>query len=206
MALGWRLPVAALAVVGQSVIGYVTENGKLPEWMPEKLSWLGKLLSAELHFSLWVLILVVVGVGIAGWWFLKRQSLEAKECDERLKLIKNELAIYKEKVSALTENNVELTRQLDARNAQEIESTDRKPLFDIKSIEFRTIAAIAVGINRGMPVTLAYLTNALRASNIEVLAALDTLSLSEFVSSSITGKGRIYKLTAKGRAFIVSEV
>lgn len=68
MEIGWRkvvaLPLAGLVLVGQAVIGYVTENGKLPDWMPEKLSWLGSLLAVELKcrcgflsLSLWVWVL-----------------------------------------------------------------------------------------------------------------------------------------------------
>ncbi|MCA4078857.1 hypothetical protein LD001_26815 [Pseudomonas kurunegalensis] len=210
MGLGWRklvaLPIAGLVLIGQSLIGYVTENGKLPDWMPAKLSGLGGLLASEISLSAWMLILIVVGVGSAIWWFLMFQTITFKGYEERIKLMGDELASCKARTSSLTEKNIELGRQLEARSVQEVKEGESVAEFDVNSLEFRTLAAIAVGVNHNLPVTLSYLKNALKTSNIEALAAIDILSASGLVSSSITGRGRIFKLTAPGRAFIVREL
>lgn len=210
MEIVWRkvvaLPLAGLVLVGQAVIGYVTENGKLPDWMPEKLSWLGSLLAVELKISLWVLVLIVVGMGMVGWWILKSQLLAAKRREERLSLIGNELAICKKQVSAMAEENNELTRQMDVQSFQMVEQRQSEPAFDVQSIEFRVLAAITAGINHGQATTLFYIKSTLNTSNVEAHAAIDVLSALDLVSSSITGKGRIYKLTAKGRKYIVNEL
>lgn len=210
MELGWRqvvaLPLTVLVLVGQSVIGYVTENGKLPDWMPEKLSWFGALLAAEFSLSLWVLVLIVAGVGISVWWLLRWQLLALKERDYRLKLLGNELADCKKKVSAMEEKNVELTRQLVMNSSQKNERGEEKTELDIQSIEFRALAAIAAGINHSKATTLFYIKSALNTSNVEAHAAIDSLLALDLVSSGITGQGVIYKLTAKGRKYIVNKL
>ncbi|WP_409261138.1 hypothetical protein [Pseudomonas putida] len=210
MQLDWRkvvaLPIAGLVLVGQSVIGYVTENGKLPDWMPEKISWLGSVLTIEISLSLWVFVLVVAGGAIAGWWLLKCSKITAKGYEQRLVLMGDEFANCKKQLSAVTDENIELMRQLDAHNSQEVGRKEAKPEFDTQSMEFRALAAIATGINNGVPTTLFYISSALRTSKVEAHAAIDTLSALDLVSSSITGKGIVYKLTAKGRKYIVGEL
>ena len=112
--IGWPLAVAAL--VGQSFIGYVTENGQLPPWMPEKLGGLASWLSTDVSIPVWSLVLILVCVSAVGTLFYKFHSRAPSGVDGRLAEATLLLEASHQRNFGLEESNSLLHQQLHEKS------------------------------------------------------------------------------------------
>lgn len=190
------VPVAVAVVVGQSFIGYVTENGQLPPWMPEKLGGIASWLATEMSLPHWASILIVVCIGGAGALFVRLQSRIAREQQTRLVQMNKTLADMKIHNAVLETASLDLKQQI-----VEMAQTDKPVEPEISLIGFRMLTAIAFHTNTNASATLANVSNVLGVGKVEAHAAIDILTEHGMVVSGVTGHGAVYRFTPKGRAY-----
>ncbi|MGJ7513646.1 hypothetical protein ACSFE6_04830 [Pseudomonas baetica] len=196
--IGWPLAVAAL--VGQSFIGYVTENGQLPPWMPEKLGGLASWLSTDVSIPVWSLVLILVCVGAVGTLFFKFQSRAPSGVDGRLAETTSLLEASYQRNYGLEESNSLLQQQL-----HELREASKKEKLQVPTLSFKVLTSIAIFTDAGIQPLLSHIETSVGGSKVEVHGAIDILSQHKLVQEYGTSHGMMYDFTPKGRAFYLEQ-
>ncbi|CRM76062.1 hypothetical protein [Pseudomonas sp. 8 R 14] len=214
--------IAIVVLVGQSFIGYVTENGQLPPWMPEKLSGIAGLLSTDLAIPLWMLITVLVSLAVAGLLLFRLRLRECPTVDVRLAIAQHKLAEsqqrYLEQDECYSSLQIELyeksqrIRALEVSEAHLNESnaallrqlSELPPAPDdakLPPYAFDMLESLALFANQDVLATLPSISSVMSISNTEALAAIDVLMARGF-STGLSGvRGEYFQLTPAGRAY-----
>ncbi|MGF6287018.1 hypothetical protein [Pseudomonas silensiensis] len=190
------LGLAITIVIGQSFLGYVTENGQLPPWMPEKLGGLASWLASEISIPLWSLVLILVCIGFAGTLFVKYQPRATADEEDRLAATAALLAGSHQRNIALEAHNVLLQQQLHERR-QAVEAVE----VEVSANGLKVLAIIARCTDREVRATLSTIAAALPAGHVEAHAAIDVL-IERRLLEKVTGtRGAYFRFTPKGRAY-----
>lgn len=194
------LAVAACALVGQSVIGYVTENGQLPPWMPEKLGGIAGWLSTELGIPIWSVILILAVMIVVVWLFTRFQSRVVRKqhiiiSDDNIKLVN-----VTQRCSDLNYENEELRLQIHTL-LEEIE-TKNAALGSNENLVLAFLASLEDMRGSG---TMDTLENT-GLGRLKINAALDKLIIRKFVGKNLAYAKWIYYLTPSGRAHYIEHV
>ncbi|MFJ2678817.1 hypothetical protein [Pseudomonas sivasensis] len=199
--IGWPLAIAAL--VGQSFIGYVTENGQVPPWMPERLGGLAGWLSTDVSIPVWSLVLILVCVGAVGTLFVKYQS-RTKPRGARLNAdavaATHQRCVELEEVSIrLKESTISLQQQLQQKT-QALEALQAKKLA-VSDIGMKVLTVIARCTDRDARPTLSTIALAMAVGHVEAHAAIDVLIEQKLLEKIIATRGMYFRFTPKGRAY-----
>ena len=199
--IGWPLAIAAL--VGQSFIGYVTENGQVPPWMPERLGGLAGCLSTDVSIPVWSLVLILVCVGAVGTLFVKYQS-RTKPRGARLNAdavaATHQRCVELEEVSIrLKESTISLQQQLQQKT-QALEALQAKKLA-VSDIGMKVLTVIARCTDRDARPTLSTIALAMAVGHVEAHAAIDVLIEQKLLEKIIATRGMYFRFTPKGRAY-----
>lgn len=199
--IGWPLAIAAL--VGQSFIGYVTENGQVPPWMPEKLGGLAGWLSTGVFIPVWSLVLILVCVGAVGTLFVKYQS-RTKPRGARLNsdavAATHQRCVELEEVNIqLKESTISLQQQLQQKT-QALEALKAKKLV-VSDIGMKVLTIIARCTDRDARPTLSTIAVAMAVGQVEAHTAIDALIEQKLLEKIIATRGMYFRFTPKGRAY-----
>lgn len=194
------LAVAACALVGQSIIGYVTENGQLPPWMPEKLGGIAGWLSTELGIPIWSVILILAVMIVVVWLFTRFQSRIVRK--QHIIISENNIKLVSatQRCSDLNDENEELRLQIHTL-LEEIETKNAA----LGSNENLVLAFLASLENMRGSGTMDALENT-GLGRLKINAALDKLIIRKFVGKTLAYAKWIYYLTASGRAHYIEHV
>lgn len=201
---GWgAIGVATFVVIAQSFLGYVTENGQLPPWMPEKLGGLASWLSTDISIPVWSLVLILVCVGAVGTLFVKYQS-RTKPRGARLNAdavaATHQRCVELEEVSIrLKESIISLQQQLQQKT-QALEALQAKKLA-VSDIGMKVLTVIARCTDREARPTLSTIALAMAVGHVEAHAAIDVLIEQKLLEKIIATRGVYFRFTPKGRAY-----
>lgn len=196
--IGWPLAVAAL--VGQSFIGYVTENGQVPPWMPEKLGGLASWLSADISIPVWALVLIWVCIGAVGTLFVKLQSRTSKAQEIQIAGMATDLFDANKRCSLLEVKNANLKQQVLSKPQPPAPPVE----IELSAISLNVLKAIAMCNVKDIRPTIPVLASMTRIDNMEVHVATDVLIERGFLRKAYTRAGEAFSLTVNGRAYYVA--
>lgn len=190
------LPLAVAVLVGQSFVGYFTENGQVPPWMPAKLAGLAGWLATEISLPLWTFVLIVVCIGCVGALFVRLQSRTAREQQTRLAQMDRALADRDRHNAALEKVNLDLKQQIVAKT-----KTEKADSSALTQSDFNILSTFADLENRGKPATMNSFLQSSNLERLEINAALDTLVERGFVKKRLAYSEWLYHLVPAGRAY-----
>lgn len=196
---GWgAIGIATFVVIGQSFLGYVTENGQLPPWMPERLGGLAARLSTEISIPIWTLVLIVVCIGAAGTLFVKLQSRTSKAQQLQIAGMVTDLVDANKRCSLLEVKNANLKQQVLSKPqpAAPVE-------IELSAISLDVLKFVARCNVKEIRPTVSLLASMTHADAMEVHVATDTLIEHGFLRKAHTRNGEVFSLTVSGRAYYV---
>ncbi|MBJ2225656.1 hypothetical protein I6U33_06445 [Pseudomonas carnis] len=194
------LAVAACALVGQSVIGYVTENGQLPPWMPEKLGGIASWLSTDLGIPYWSVVLVIVCGGGLGVMFVKYRSSAAHKLNARLASTLATLADSEQRYRSVQVENARLKSSCEDLSRL-LEKAQAPAEVEVSAIGFDVMKIMAKYTDAEVRPTLGVFASALGIGNVEAGAAIDDLIEQGFLAKFANVRGVFYRFTPAGRAY-----
>lgn len=200
--IGWPLAVAAL--VGQSFIGYVTENGQLPPWMPEKLGWLASLLSTDIPLPLWTIVLFVVSVSVVLVIGVK-DAIAVTDQGASIARLQDECEKREQRSVALETQKASLMEQL-VEKTQALEAMEAQKAVAVSAIGHKVLATVAKCTDRNVIPTLSTIAASIRVGHVETHAAIDVLIDKGFLSRASYSDGPRFRFTPAGRAFYVKHL
>lgn len=197
---GWgAFGLATFVVIGQSFLGYVTENGQLPPWMPEKLGGLAARLSSEIAIPIWTLVLIAVCIGAAGTLFVKLQSRTSKAQEFQIAGMATDLLDANKRCSLLEAKNANLKQQVLSKPQPPVPVK-----LELPAISFSVLRAIALCNVKDIRPTISMLASMTRIDAMKIHVTTDILIERGLLRMYHTHEGEGFTLTVDGRAYYVS--
>lgn len=194
--------LAAVALVGQSFIGYVTENGQLPPWMPERLGGIAGWLSTDFSIPYWLLVLALVCLVGLGVMYTKFQSRTVDGLNARLVSTHTALSDSEQRYRSVQVANAHLESSCaDLRQLLEKPQVPEVVEAEVSAAGLKALRAMERYIDHDMKPTLAYIAGAISLGNVEASAVIDELIEKSYISKYGTVRGIFYRFTPAGRAF-----
>ncbi len=214
---------AAIGLVIAGLVNYVVEHGELPAWSAGALSWLSSLMTIEVPWALWEVLLVLLVPGLifcALIYYLghkydlvvndynKQHDLfeVAEVANSRLEKENSKLKIANKKllesISALEASSSDLvTQNKKLKESAELTSKPKHKQIDISRTCLEVLMAIAALTESNIRADLDSIDSIVKLGRIQTHAALDVLKECDLVSSSGNLSGIRYRLTAQGRVY-----
>lgn len=199
----WGLVIGGLMVlggwIGQPLGDALVKEGKLPDWISLKLAGIAGWFSIGISIPLWLLVLILVCIGVAGTLFVKFRSRAPSGMDGRLAASASLLEASRQRNLQLEEYNSLLQHQLHEKS-QALEALEGKKL-EVPALGLKVLAVIARCADREARPTLSTIASAIPVGHVEAHAAIDVLIEQKLLAKVAAVRGAYFRFTPAGRAY-----
>lgn len=205
----WGLVIAGVlglgALIGPPLADSLVKEGKLPDWISEKLAvWL----AFEISIPAWSLGPILVCIAVV-WALLFRFLPRAKEEDDSHAPASFLLTEANRRCIVLQLENADLgvvKAQLQNQVQQLHEKLQARKPVEVSDIGFQVMGVIARCADRNVRPTLSTIATAVQVGHVETHVAIDVLIGHGFLKSAASADGPWFGFTPAGRAFYVNQL